>query len=104
MDQGVRDLPALMTALERIEDPSQAWCGDLFVARMVEAMGARLRAPRRRRRGRRGEGARCLTRARAAQAGACGAASGGGDFQRFDQARSELAAARPDELEPAERG
>jgi tetratricopeptide (TPR) repeat protein len=25
-------------------------------------------------------------------------------FQRFDQARSELAAARPDELEPAERG
>ena len=43
VDQGVRDLPALMTALERMEDPRHgAWCGDLFVARMVEAMGVRI--------------------------------------------------------------
>jgi hypothetical protein len=43
VDQGVRDLPAFMMALDRMEDPQHgAWCGDLFVARMVEAMGVRI--------------------------------------------------------------
>lgn len=43
VDQGVRDLPALMHALSELEDPRHgAWYGDLFVARMVEARGVRL--------------------------------------------------------------
>jgi hypothetical protein len=43
VDQGLRDLPALMQALEQMEDPCHgAWFGDLFVARMVEAMGVRV--------------------------------------------------------------
>ena len=43
VDQGVRDLPALLHALGQMEDPRHgAWYGDLFVARMVEAMGVRL--------------------------------------------------------------
>jgi hypothetical protein len=43
VDQGVQDLPALMRALGQLEDARHgAWHGDLFVARMVEAMGVRL--------------------------------------------------------------
>jgi hypothetical protein len=42
VDQGVRDLSALMRALERMEDPQYgAWFGDLYVARVLEAMGVR---------------------------------------------------------------
>ena len=41
--QGHRDLPALLEALEGMEDPRHgAWYGDLCVARMVEATGFRL--------------------------------------------------------------
>lgn len=41
--EGLRDLPGLMGALGRLEDPAHgAWYGDLFVARMVEAMGVRI--------------------------------------------------------------
>jgi hypothetical protein len=43
VDQGLRDLPTLMRGLADLEDPRHgAWYGDLFVARMVEAMGVRL--------------------------------------------------------------
>jgi len=43
VDQGVRALPSLLQELGRLEDPRHgAWYGDLFVARMVEAMGVRL--------------------------------------------------------------
>lgn len=43
VDQGVRDLPTLMAELQRLEDPRHgAWYGDLFVAKMVDAMGVRL--------------------------------------------------------------
>lgn len=43
LDQGMRDLPALMARLRRLEDPRHgAWYGDRFVAKMVESMEARL--------------------------------------------------------------
>lgn len=43
VEAGERDLPALMEALGRLEDPRYgAWFGDLFVARMLEAMGVRV--------------------------------------------------------------
>jgi hypothetical protein len=43
VDQGVQDLPALLRALEQMEEARHgAWYGDLFVARTVEAMGVRL--------------------------------------------------------------
>ncbi len=43
VDQGVQELPVLMRALEQLEDPRHgAWFGELFVARMVEAMGVRM--------------------------------------------------------------
>lgn len=43
IDQGLRDLPSLMRALELMEDPRHgAWYGDLCIAKMVEAMGVRL--------------------------------------------------------------
>lgn len=42
-NHGCRELPALMAALKEQEDPRHgAWYGDLYVARMVEAMGVRL--------------------------------------------------------------
>ncbi|WP_257303300.1 hypothetical protein [Geothrix campi] len=43
LDQGVRELPALMAGLRKLEDPRHgAWYGDRFVAKMVESMEARL--------------------------------------------------------------
>ena len=43
VDQGLRDLPALLRALEQMEEAHHgAWYGDLYVARMVEAMGVRI--------------------------------------------------------------
>lgn len=43
LEDGVRDLPGLLQALHRLEDLQHgAWYGDLFVARMVQAMGVRL--------------------------------------------------------------
>lgn len=43
VDAGVRDLPGLMKGLGALEHPAHgAWYGDLFVARMVEAMGVRI--------------------------------------------------------------
>jgi hypothetical protein len=42
VDQGVRELPALMRALEQMEEPRYGpWFGDLYVARVLEAMGMR---------------------------------------------------------------
>ncbi|WP_026854043.1 hypothetical protein [Geothrix fermentans] len=43
IDQGVRELPALMAGLRKLEDPHHgAWYGDRFVAKMVDSMEARL--------------------------------------------------------------
>lgn len=43
VDGGVRDLPGLMKGLGDLEHAAHgAWYGDLYVARMVEAMGVRL--------------------------------------------------------------
>ncbi|MBK8572742.1 MAG: hypothetical protein KA743_02815 [Geothrix sp.] len=43
VDAGVRDLAGLMEGLGALEQPAHgAWYGDLFVARMVEAMGVRI--------------------------------------------------------------
>ncbi|MFZ1376790.1 MAG: hypothetical protein WAS25_09365 [Geothrix sp.] len=43
VDAGVRDLPGLMKGLGELEHPAHgAWYGDLYVARMVEAMGVRI--------------------------------------------------------------
>jgi len=43
VDQGLRELPGLLKALEQLEHPAHgAWYGDLFIARMVEAMGVRI--------------------------------------------------------------
>jgi hypothetical protein len=43
VDQGIRDLPGLMDGLRRLEAPQHGpWYGDLFVAKMVGAMGVRL--------------------------------------------------------------
>ena len=43
LDRGIRDLPALMAGLQKLEDPRHgAWYGDRVVARMVESMEARL--------------------------------------------------------------
>lgn len=43
LDRGIRDLPGLMAGLRVLEDPRHgAWYGDLFVAKMADAMGVRL--------------------------------------------------------------
>lgn len=43
LDRGIRDLPGLMAGLRALEDPRHgAWYGDLFVAKMADAMGVRL--------------------------------------------------------------
>ena len=43
VDRGVLDLPALMVELRRLEAPHHgAWYGDLYIAKMVDAMGVRL--------------------------------------------------------------
>jgi len=43
VERGIHAVPDLMATLAELEDPRHgAWYGDLFVARMVEAMGVRL--------------------------------------------------------------
>jgi len=43
LDQGVRDLPGVMQGMAQREEPRHgAWYGDLYLARVAEAMGVRL--------------------------------------------------------------
>jgi hypothetical protein len=43
LDEGVKDMPALLRGMAQLEDGRHgAWCGDLYLARVAEAMGVRL--------------------------------------------------------------